>query len=52
MPWIHHPATQDGPVSVWRWIKFHVGVWLSRFGATLEYDALHPGKRDEDDIPF
>jgi hypothetical protein len=51
MPWIHHPATQDGPVSVWRWLKYQIGSRLSDLGGRWEMDALHPGWRD-DEIPF
>jgi hypothetical protein len=51
MPWIDHPATQGAPVSLWRWIKFHVGVWMSDKGRYLEMSALHPDWPD-DDIPF
>jgi hypothetical protein len=50
MPWIHHPATQDGPVSVGRWLKFHIGSWMWRVGRRLECQALHPDR--DDDIPF
>lgn len=44
MPWIEHPATQDGPVSLWRWLKYHVGVWMQRRGNDLEDGALHPDR--------
>ena len=52
MPWIYHPATQDGPVSVYRWALYHFAQWLKaigRKGQCLEDIALH-GEIDE--IPF
>lgn len=42
MPWIKHPATQDGPVSVVRWLKYHVGEWMRETGARWSDDALSP----------
>lgn len=42
MPWIEHPATQDGPVSLWRWLKYHVGIWMIQMGQAWEDEALHP----------
>jgi hypothetical protein len=48
--WIHHPATQDGPVSITRWLLYHVGDWLEKVGSGLVYRALHPDRDDE--IPF
>lgn len=49
MPWIDHPATQNGPVSLWRWIKYHVADWMLRKGNRWEREALYP---HDDDIPF
>jgi hypothetical protein len=40
--WIDHPACQDGPVSLWRWIKFHVGGRLMDIGEKWEDEALYP----------
>lgn len=51
MPRINHPATQDGPVSVWRWFKFHLADWMIRKGYRWERQALYPD-REQDDIPF
>lgn len=42
MRWIDHPACQDGPVSLTRWIKWHVSQWLDRHARRLERDALYP----------
>lgn len=36
MPWINHPACQDEPVSVARWIKWHIA---DRNAATLASGA-------------
>lgn len=49
-PRIHHPATQGGPVSLWRWAKYHVGSRLADTGRRWEMSALHPDR--DDDIPF
>ncbi len=51
MPWIDHPATQNGPVSWWRWLKYHVGEWMENKGRRWSFDALHPDY-DDDEIPF
>lgn len=50
MPWIHHPATQDGPVSLWRWLRYHVGDWLYTRGNRMMNRALYPDGGDE--LPF
>ena len=53
MPWIHHPATQGGPVSLWRWLQFQCAQIMQRIGyrgRQLEYRALYPGETDN--IPF
>lgn len=42
MPWIEHPATQDGPVSLRRWIMYHVGIWMADKGRDWEDRALFP----------
>lgn len=42
MPHIEHPATQGGPVSIVRWVKYHLGVWMQRKGYDWEDTALHP----------
>lgn len=42
MPWIEHPATQDGPVSLLRWLKFHLGEWMQRKGNGFVEQALYP----------
>ena len=47
MPWIHHPATQDGPVSVWRWLKYQVGSWLMEKGDNMVDRALYPKRCPE-----
>lgn len=47
MPWIHHPACQDGPVSIRRWLAWHVCEWLFGWARYLEAYAL-----DDDDLPF
>lgn len=66
MPWIHHPATQDGPVSIVRWLKYHIGWRLWELGHRLEDEALHPDRKCDgcgelrrkgdhrhcDDLPF
>ena len=50
MPWINHPATQDGPVSVQRWLAFKIGEWLGYWARRLEHYGLYGDSRD--DIPF
>lgn len=42
MPWIDHPARQDGPASVIDWLRYNVGAWMQRKGANLEHRALYP----------
>lgn len=44
MPWIKHPATQDGPVSLLRWLKYHIGSWMQEVGYRWEDNALFPDK--------
>lgn len=41
--WIDHPAC-GGPVSLGRWIRFHLGTWMQRAGADLENGALYPDR--------
>lgn len=48
MPWIDHPATAgQGPVSLYRWIKYKVGVWLSDLGRRWEDEGLYPDRCPE-----
>lgn len=42
MPWIDHPARQEGPASVMDWLRWHVSQWMLRRGAELEHRALYP----------
>lgn len=42
MPWIDHPARQDGPASVADWIRYKFGMWMQEAGADLEHRALYP----------
>lgn len=49
--WIHHPATQDGPVPARRWLAYHLAQLLAGWARRLEYFALHHGE-DDDEIPF
>lgn len=42
MPWIDHPARQDGPASLLDWLRYHLGTWMQTAGADLEHRALHP----------
>lgn len=46
MPWIHHPACQDGPVSVGRWLRYRLSEWLGDWSRRLEHAALHPNCED------
>ena len=48
MPYINHPACQDGPVSVWRWAAYNLSTWLGYWSRRLEHWAL----RYDDEIPF
>lgn len=50
MPWIDHPACQDGPVSWARYLKWRLSEWLYGWSRRLEWEALHPDRKD--DIPF
>lgn len=45
MPWIDHPARQDGPASVIDWLRYHIGCWMQQRGADLEFRGLHPDAR-------
>lgn len=42
MPWIDHPARQDGPASGADWLRYKVGTWMQSVGAELERRALYP----------
>lgn len=42
MPWIDHPARQDGPASILDWLRYHIGLWMQHRGRELERRALHP----------
>jgi hypothetical protein len=42
MPWINHPARQDGPASLLDWLRYRLGTWMQRVGTDLEHRALHP----------
>lgn len=42
MPWIDHPARQDGPASFLDWLRYRVGIWMQDKGHDLEHRALHP----------
>lgn len=51
--WIPHPACQDGPVPLWRWLLWHVSEKLGDWSRVLEFYALHGRGYDEDrDLPF
>lgn len=50
MPWIPYPACQDGPVSVWRWIAWHISEWLDGHARRLNWWVLHGA--NDDDLPF
>jgi hypothetical protein len=39
--WIDHPS-QSCPVSVTRWAKWKVSVWLAHISVRLEWEALYP----------
>lgn len=47
MPWIEHPATQDGPVSLFRWLKFKIGDRLEEIGRRWADEALYPNRCPE-----
>jgi hypothetical protein len=60
---IDHPETQHGPVSLTRWLKYHIGVRLARIGMKWEDEALFPqrcpdcgaamrGSAECDHVPF
>lgn len=36
MPWIDHPACQDGPVSVTRWLMWKLSQWMMRVGGEAQ----------------
>lgn len=42
MPWIDHPARQDGPASIADWLRYRIGAWMQFRGADLEHRALYP----------
>jgi hypothetical protein len=42
MPYIAHPARQGDTASIFDWLRFHIGTWMQRKGADLEYRALYP----------
>lgn len=46
MPWINHPACQDGPVTYRRYWKYVASDFLNRWARHLEYEALHPNCQD------
>lgn len=49
MPWIDHPARQDGPASVTDWLRYKLGTWMQDKGRDWEEMALNPdGKRCPD----
>ena len=51
--WIDHPETQDGPVSLRRWLAWHIGNWFYDQSHRLQRWALDPDWREHDDgIPF
>lgn len=52
MPWIHHPATQDGPVSIRRWLAYRWARWCDGQSRKWEYWALHGHHWQDDDLPF
>lgn len=45
MPWIDHPARQDGPASLVDWLRYHLGIWMQDKGRDLEHQALYPNDR-------
>lgn len=40
--WIAHPAADHSPVSLLRWVKWHLSQWMIDKGRNLEYAALYP----------
>lgn len=42
MPWIDHPARQDGPASIIDWIRYHLSQWMQSKGRDMEHRALYP----------
>lgn len=51
--WIHHPACEDGPVSLRRWVAYLIASKLDEWSRRLEHFALYYGTdRYDDDIPF
>ena len=51
--WIDHPACQDQPVSLSRWLMFHLSEVFRRWSSALEFRALHGRPYDDEiDLPF
>lgn len=57
--WIEHPACQDGPVGLrrwlaWKWSEFvyHQLCRLQHYHRRIEHKALYPDTPFDDDIPF
>jgi hypothetical protein len=42
MPWIDHPAREDGNASLADWLRYRIGTWMQSKGAQIEYRALYP----------
>lgn len=40
MRFIPHPAVDSDPVSLWRWLKWHVGVWMVCCGIRWQNQAM------------
>jgi hypothetical protein len=49
--WIAHPAADSCPVSLARWLKWHISERLLRIAHRWQMDALYPDWR-KSDIPF
>lgn len=50
--WIEHPS-QSMPVSLRRWIMWHLAELLGRWSRRLEWAALYPDRDGiHDEIPF
>lgn len=56
--WIHHPAADGAPVSLWRWLRWQYAEWLGKVvwrvvdhHRRVEHRALY-GTEYDDDIPF
>lgn len=47
MPWINHPACQEGPVSLIRWLRYYVGEWMAAKGSSMSDRALFPNRCPE-----